>query len=616
MVDLLRHRGPDAAGEWLDARVFMGHRRLSVIEPSAASNQPFWDPSGRFALSYNGELYNYVELRQELVQRGVVFRTASDTEVMLTALVHWKDDALRRFDGMFSAAFHDRMTGRHLLFRDPLGQKPLYYFVYPGGVIYASELRAIISLDGFSWRLDKEAFRRYLMHSYYAGEETAVEGIRKLLPGHTLEIVNGQVRARRYWNSVPGQEELEITDEDARSEFERLFSESCMRSMRSDVPYGVFLSGGIDSSLVLDFCRELNHDIRAFSVAMGEADFDESAKACSVAQHLGVRDHRVFSMDIESVTGAVKQLLSVSDEPHGDPGFVNAYLLARSCRPYLTVGLAGDGGDELFAGYAPFQGIGYAGAIAGLPAPLLDAAKALRRYVPENDRYLGLRFKLDAYLRGFPASADARAPLWLAACDPEEAQRVCNMPDRSFFDRFGAPASVFSPIVDLVAPARTGSPVQRLLYFYQKVFLPEFVCMHTDRAAMQVGFEVRAPFLSVPLVTFANRLPDRMKIRGGQTKWLLKTVAKARGLPGSIVSQRKQGFTFPIARWLKSALKPMMVELLERDEWDADGLVDTAAIGRIVDDHLAGRRNNYRLLYNLMCFRAWRRNYPQIAIDG
>ena len=609
MTESLSHRGPDNSGAWHDDRVFMGHRRLSIIDLSDAANQPYVDPTERYVLCFNGEIYNYVELREELRGQGHAFRTSSDTEVLLAALIAWGDDALLRLDGMFAGALHDRKTGRHLLFRDPLGQKPLYYFSYPGGVIYASELRALIRLGTFDWTIDRDAFARFLLHGYYALADTPVAGVRKLLPGCLLEIANGHATERRYWQSIPGGDPVDLSDDEAVSEFEDLFSASCRRAMRSDVPYGVFMSGGIDSTLILDFCHELNPDIRSFTVAMGEADFDESAKADAVAAHIGVRSQQAFSMDTESVTAALADVLAAADEPHGDPGFVNAYFLAQSARPHLAVALAGDGGDELFAGYLPFKGVGAARWLAHMPGFALDVLKGAAAALPENDRYLGLRFKAQSYLRGFPANADTRFPLWLATMDPEALSRLC---PTDAFDRDGMPGSALAPIVGCLAPVAGAAPLDRFLYYYQKVFLPEFVCMHTDRAAMRFALEVRAPFLSPDLIAFANRLPARMKLRGGTMKWLLREVAARRGLPDEIVRQKKQGFTFPLARWLKTTLRPAMEDLLAAPEWEADGLIYPAVAAALMADHLAGRGNNYRILYNLMCFRAWRRAFPQV----
>ncbi len=609
MRDTLAHRGPDSSGSWSDDRVFMGHQRLSIIDLSNSANQPYTDASERYVLSFNGEIYNYLELRDELAGQGHAFRTTSDTEVLLAALIQWGDGAFDRLDGMFAGAFYDRKTGRHLLFRDPLGQKPLYYFSYPGGLVYASELRALVGLDQFDWKLDRDAFARFLMKGYYALGDTPVDGIQKLLPGTIMEFSNGTASEKRYWHSTPGADRLDISDDEAVAHFETLFSTACDRAMRSDVPYGVFMSGGIDSSLILDFCHDLNPDIRSFTVSMSEADFDEGGKANDVAAQIGVRHHEAFNMNTDSVTEALDDVLSVADEPHGDPGFVNAYFLARSARPHLTVALAGDGGDELFAGYLPFKGLNAARYLGRTPGFALSILKCLTGAVPENDRYLGLRFKAQSYLRGFPAKNDAQFALWLSTMDPEDLARLC--PD-ALFDREGAAGSALNPVVELLKPLDGSTPINRFLHYYQQVFLPEFVCMHTDRAAMQFGLEVRAPFLSPDLITFANGLPENMKQRGGNLKWLLREVAARRGLPRDVVRQKKQGFTFPLARWLKSALRTRMTDLLAPAEWEADGLIDFNVAETLLADHMEGRSNNYRILYNLMCFRAWRRAFPQV----
>ncbi|MEO5374271.1 MAG: asparagine synthase (glutamine-hydrolyzing) [Alphaproteobacteria bacterium] len=613
-VATLAHRGPDSEGEWCEGGVYMGHRRLSIIDLSEEARQPFADASGRYVLSYNGELYNYLELRRELESLGARFRTESDTEVMLEAFIRWGEAALDRFDGMFAAAFHDRRLGRHFLVRDPLGQKPLYYHQFHNGIIYASELRALMAVPSFRWRLDREAFYRYLAHGYYALEETPLVGVHKLRPGEWLAVSPSGVTRGRYWHSVPGGEVRQgITDAEALDEFEHLFADSCARALRSDVPFGAFLSGGIDSSLVLAYCHRVNPDLRSFSVAMAEADFDESAKADMVRRHLGITDHHVFVMDGRSVVEAMDDVLANQDEPHADPGFVNVHFLAKSCRPHLTVALAGDGGDELFGGYATFAGLRGEPWCDALPRPLLTGIRSALRHLPGGDRYLGLHFKLTAYLQGFPATPATRFPLWLATDDPDTLAHLCPASAPGFFSRFGESGSLYGPIEELMAPVGQASPQQRLLHYYQQVFLPEFICAHTDRAAMRFGLEVRSPFLSPALVAFANRLPDHMRVRGGSLKWLLKQAALRCGLPTPIARQRKQGFTFPLARWLKSALRDHMEHLLDPAVWD-DGLVDPAVVTRLRDEHIDGRRNNYRLLYALMVFRAWRQRTPDVEV--
>lgn len=611
---LLAHRGPDYQGEWVSQRVYMGHRRLNIIDLSAAANQPMQDATGRYRFIFNGEIYNYLELRDELQQAGVTFRTRSDSEVFLSALIRWGTAALTRVDGMFAAALHDQQTGEHLLMRDPLGQKPLYYAVGPEGVLYASELRSLLAMADRKWTIDRDAFLRFLLLGYYSRSESPVVGARKLLPGHVMRITGASAAIERYWDSLPGQPADNVSEHDALDSVDRLLGESCARSLRADVPYGVLLSGGLDSTLIASYCRRSNPDLRAISVAMGEQDFDESDKAAMVCSHLKIGSAHRVTMNEASVVGALRDMFTTSDEPHADPGFVNARFLASAARQHMVVALAGDGGDELFAGYPPFAGLGIEPALRYWPGSLVKAARtAACLLLPSSDRYLGLQFKARAFLQGFPATPALRIPWWLSSVGADDAARIAPARGASFFSTRGGNGSVFDDAAQLLSPMDRAEATDRLLYYYQKVFLPEFVCMHTDRAAMQFGLEVRAPFLSLPLVDAVNRFPSRLKHRGGELKVLLRRLAARHGLPEAIVRQRKQGFTFPIARWLKSTLRGELDGLARSPEFDGLGL-DARVLQEHVDDHLAGRRNNYRLLYHLIVFRAWRRQYPHLGV--
>jgi asparagine synthase (glutamine-hydrolysing) len=610
---LLAHRGPDNQGEWHDDNVFMGHRRLNIIDLSAAANQPFEDAAGRYILSFNGEIYNYVEVRLELERLGFVSRTSSDTEVLLNALTHWGLDALKRCDGMYAAALHDRSSGEHILVRDPIGQKPLYYRITDDGVLYASELRSLLSLQQFSWKIDRAAFARYLMQSYYGWDETPIAGVHKLLPACCLRVTRDGARLERYWDSLPGENQLAIDEDEAIVEFCRLFGDSCTRSMRSDVPCGIFLSGGIDSSLVLSFCREANDDIRSVAVGMSEPDYDESSKAKMVSDHLSLTDHRMYLMDPQAIEKSLEAVLRSIDEPHADPGFVNAHFLAQHAHEHMVVALAGDGGDELFAGYAPFAGLRAATMLRHCPGIVLWLMRSAAGAMRADDRYLGLQFKALAFLQGFPASDATRFPLWLSAAGLPDLRRLCPLQPADFFSHSGESGSLFGYVEKMMEPMRGRTTQERLLYYYQKVFLPEFVCAHTDRASMQSSLEVRSPFLSLPLIEFANRLPERFKANGGRLKLLLRRVAARRGLPSAIVNQPKQGFTIPLARWLKSSLRPHAEALLEKDDW-GEGLLDRAAVRAIFDEHQSGKRNHYRLLYAFIVFRAWRSRFPELRV--
>ncbi|MBT5471041.1 MAG: asparagine synthase (glutamine-hydrolyzing) [Nitrospina sp.] len=607
----LAHRGPDASGYWSHRGVFMAHQRLKILDLSENAAQPFKSDDNRYILTYNGEIYNYIELREELKQLGFVFTTESDTEVFLKSYQAWGIEAFERFEGMFACAIHDNQTDTHILVRDHLGQKPLYYFEHGQELVYASELRALLALECLDWSIDRENFTRYLANSYYVWDTSPIKGVKKLLPGCFVEFKNGRTQLKRYWDSVPGDNQLDLTLDEASEQFTDLFDRNCQISMRSDVPYGVLLSGGVDSSLILQACHKHNPNITAYSVAMGETDFDESAKAREICRHLGIKNHQVYTLGKETLYGAFRDYLGALDEPHGDPGFVNMRFLAQSCRKDITVALAGDGGDELFAGYAPFSGLGLASLIQTLPSSVLDLINwGTKNFLKSSDGYLGLQFKALAYLQGFPANSILRYPLWLASMAPEDLARLCPNTPQDFFDRSGQPGTLLDFAANCMKGMESKTPTQQLLYFYQKIFLPEFVCLHTDRASMQSSFEVRSPFLTISMIKFANRLPDGLKWQSGESKRLLKTTMARCGFSDPILKQKKQGFTFPIARWLKTDLRQWLDNLAEDEA--LEDLVDRKVLKALIASHLSGKRNNYRILFNLIAFQAWRKNFPEV----
>lgn len=605
--DRLAHRGPDASGEWTAGGVYMGHRRLSIIDLSAAAGQPFVDPAGQWALSFNGEIYNYRELRPELERAGSSFRTASDTEVLLEGFKQWGEGVLRRADGMFAGALHDRKTGNHLLFRDPLGQKPLYWAKTARGVLYASELSALLSVPGISLALDRGSFRRFFAFGYYPWDNSPFREIRRLLPGHVLRIAaDGGASTEKWWDSVPGDDVLDIGAGEAGREVERLFDQSCAQAMRSDVPFGVFLSGGVDSSLVLSSCQRHAPGIRSFSLDIPDADFNEGPKAAFAAQTVGGGEHQTFVMDQARVSDLLADTLRWMDEPHADPGYVNAYCIAHESRPGITVALAGDGADELFGGYGPFAGVGAEALVGGLPPWLLASAAAVTGLLPAAG---GLSSKTKAFFRAFPAAAHYRPALWLATLRAEGLARLMPQGGAGFFapDRNG-----FLDFVARDLDLSSLSPADRLLRFYQKVFLPEYVCHHTDRAAMRVGLEVRSPFLSTRLAEFVNRLPARLKV-GGISKKILRDILAARGFPDAIISQDKKGFAFPLSRWLEGPLRPLVEQAVSTCEDWSDEEIDGAYLRGLLVRHLSGREDNGRILYAALVFQAWRSRHSGYA---
>lgn len=609
----LAHRGPDGAGEWFDEHAFLAHRRLKIIDLSDQAAQPFVAADERYVMVFNGEIYNYLELRELLRKLGHQFRTASDTEVLMAAWRQWRNDAFHRLDGMFALAIYDRQSREVILARDPLGQKPLYWSWDGQSLCFGSELSIFLDSDGRQCKLDRPAFLRFLAHSYYGGDETPLHGVRKLWAGCLLTLRPDEApQVERYWESLPGRPWQAWTLDAALERFDALFSDSCRISLRADVPQGVFLSGGIDSTLVTAVCAELDPEIRTYSVAMAERDYDERTKAALVVKHLGLRNHTVVEMNDDSIRWAAADFFAGLSEPHGDPGYINSLFLAHAVRKDITVAQAGDGADELFYGYAPFQGAAASRVLECLPGVAINWIKGAGCLLPRgSDGYLSLAFKVDAYLQGFPAPRATRAANWLSTLSPEGLAALCPWAPDTFLVADGRPESLFQPVAAMMQSMTGASVDQILAYYYQKFFLPEFVCLHTDRAAMRAGLEVRSPFLSVPLVEFANGLPDALKRNGSTLKRLLRESLRRRGFPSAIWRQRKQGFTLPLARYLKSALRPQLLALLD-DGVGVGGLVECSELERLISDHLNGKANNYRILFNLLAFQSWFKRYPHV----
>jgi asparagine synthase (glutamine-hydrolysing) len=610
-LETLNHRGPDFRDHWSEGGLFLGHTRLSIIDLKPESNQPFWDGEGENAIVYNGEVYNYLEMKAELQQQGVCFRTESDTELVLEAFKHYGPEAFVRFEGMFALAIFNKGSGKLTLARDHLGQKPLYVSKRDGGFFFASELRALLALPKMDWTLDRQAFLRYLSLGYYGYDDTALEEAEKLLPGTWLEIDGkGNVSRDRYWTALPGSGDANQPKaglDELRHEVRR----SCEISMRSDVPFGVFLSGGVDSTLVLSQCRKLRPDVQAFSVSMSEADFDESKRAKAIAKHLDIKNHEIYTFNPDNVVSCLEDFMEFIDEPHGDPGFVNHYFLTKACRDRITVALSGDGGDELFGGYISFLALNYDKILKRLPSPMVNMMKEGIRRFQKNDTYMGFAFKALSLLQGYPYPAGVRYPLWLSSSNPKDLKPLCPWAEEAWLNLSRPESSFFAEANQHYVEAEGDSSTRQLLRYYQRFFMPEFICAHTDRAAMQNSLEVRSPFLNRSLVEVADRMDDSMKFNGKQTKIAFYHLLKEEGFSDDFLLHKKQGFSFPIARWLKGSLSKITHSLL-LDPSRLHEVVDRHVLENLVAEHMDGRRNHYRLIFNLMSFSSWYNRYENV----
>lgn len=621
MSAALTHRGPDDHGVWADAGsgIAFGFRRLSIIDLSPEGHQPMVSATGRFTIVFNGEVFNYAALRRELDAAGHRFRGHSDTEVMLAAFEAWGvEPAVRRFVGMFAFAVWDRETRALHLGRDRLGIKPLYVFHKPGVLAFASEFKALVTHPAFDRAIDRNALATYLRLLYVPAPATIFRDTAKLQPGHlwTIHRPDRPLPApTAYWRlgdvARDGLEQpLEGSDDEIVAQADRLLGDAVGLRMYADVPIGAFLSGGIDSSLVVALMQERSQQpVRTFTVGFGNPQYDESAHAARVARHLGTAHVGVTLGDAE-LRAAVPRLPELFDEPLADPSQLPTLLVSEVARREVTVALSGDGGDELFAGYNRYLvGRSALRAAGALPRPARRAISSLiERGSPESWNRVGRG--LQAVLPGGIADPRLGEKFYklrtLATADSPPAlyrSLVSFWPDPT--------ALVPGSVEDGFAAERAwgllpaAATLERMMLADQLEYLPDDLLAKVDRASMAVSLETRVPLLDHRVVEFSWRLPARFKVRGGQGKWLLRRLLRRR-VPDELVARPKMGFSVPIDAWLRGPLRPWAEDLLAEATLARDGFLAPDPVRRTWREFLAGRGSAGLGLWAVLVFQAWR----------
>jgi asparagine synthase (glutamine-hydrolysing) len=610
MTAALAHRGPDDRGLWTDveAGIAFGQQRLAIVDLSLAGRQPMVSTCGRFVISYNGEIYNAPELRGELAAAGhnCVWRGHSDTEVLLEACARWGiEGAVRRTNGMFAFALWDRRRRVLHLARDRMGIKPLYWAQIPGRILFGSELKALRRHPAFAAEIDVNALAAFMRHGYLPAPHTIYCRARKLEPGAILSTKAGQKPTiLRYWDmadiaSATLSSSFDTCDEGAMAELEVLLMDSIKRQMVADVPLGVFLSGGVDSSTIAALMQaQASRPVRSFTVGFENKAYDEAPYAKALAEHLGT-DHTELYVSAAQAREVVPSLPRIFDEPFADASQIPTFLLSKLTREHVTVALAGDGGDELFAGYRRYLQVERIERLMRMPRFLRrTTVLALHAFSPKGwDRALGLL-----------------SPKFSARRFGDRLHKLADLlevPETSLYHRITGlwpePSAIVPGGVEVDEPAMPDarlSALERLQYNDVVTYLPEDILAKTDRASMAVGLEVRVPLLDHRVVEFASRLERRLKLRKGKSKWLLRQVLY-RHVPEHLIERPKMGFSIPIDSWLRGPLRDWAEALLSAKRLSDEGFLDPTPVQRAWSAHILGTANHADRLWCVLMFQAW-----------
>jgi asparagine synthase (glutamine-hydrolysing) len=600
MCQSIRHRGPDDQGKLIMGPVALGMRRLSIIDLKTG-HQPIGNETGSVWIVFNGEIYNHQELQQRIIARGHRLSTKSDTETVVHLYEEYGIDCLRFLEGMFAFALWDHEHQRLFIARDRMGEKPLHWSIANGKFIFGSEIKALLEHPDIPRKLRPEALQKYLALEYVPAPDTMFVGIDKLPPAHYLLVENGQVKIKNYWH--PEESPKKMNEQQAQTTLSELLEESIRLRLIADVPLGVFLSGGIDSSLIAALAaRNSTRTLKTFSIGFADQSFDESKHARTVAAHLGT-EHHVEIFDPHTGLQMMEELWNFLDEPLADASIIPTYFLSKTTRTHVTVALAGEGGDELFGGYPTYQAHRLAQFWTAIPRPLRTAVlePAIRSLPVSHDN-----FSFDYRAKRFIAAAEQppvkRHLQWMGAIPLTEHTLLLN-PELLAL-------SGSAPLYPEISCALSHSTdvVSTIMQLDINSYLPDDLLVKGDRASMATSLELRLPFLAFPVVEFAFNLPSQLKIRGMTTKYLLRKIA-APFLPSAILQRPKKGFGIPVAKWLTHEFKPLVDELLNEQFIKTQQIFLWPYIKQLLDEHINRRVDRRKELWSLLMFQLWWRKF-------
>lgn len=597
MSDALTYRGPDGSGVWSDEKtgVALGHRRLAIIDLSAAGHQPMVSSSGRYIITYNGEIYNFPALKQRLREKGRIFNGGSDTEILLAAIEEWGlEQALKEINGMFAFALWDQKTRSLHLARDRMGKKPLYYGWAGDVFLFGSELKALRAHPSFSPEIDRDALALYMRYNYVPAPWSIYKGIYKLPPASFLTLALEKARLpqpEKYWDIKQIAENgarnpLDISFDQAIDELDKRLTTAVQGRMLSDVPLGSFLSGGVDSSLVTAFMQKnASNPVKTFCIGFEEAGYDEAKHAQEIAAHLGT-DHAQFYVTAEEARNVIPDLPRIYDEPFADPSQIPTYHVSRLARQNVTVALSGDGGDEAFAGYERYH---LTQKISNLLTPVPYALRCVLANTLQSIP-LGGRVQKLADIMHFRQKDELYALMMSYWKNPDHVLQAGRAPLTIMND----PAQ--KPDLDLF--------IDRMMYTDMQTYLPDDILVKVDRASMATSLETRAPLLDYNVIEFAWSLPLGMKIQNGEGKRILRSLLE-RYIPKPLFDRPKQGFGIPHGEWLRGPLRVWAEALLDEKRLKEEGFFNPLPIRQKWQEHLSGKQDWSYLIWGVLMFQAW-----------
>ncbi len=605
MTDSIIHRGPDDAGfyykQFEDSRsVGLGFRRLSIID-LATGNQPIFNEDKSIAVIFNGEIYNWQKIRDDLIRKGHIFTTKTDTEVIVHLYEEMGEKCFEKFNGMFAVAIWDNNCKKLVLARDKMGKKPLYYYFDGKNLIFGSEIKALLANHFFNKELDLRSLNEYLQFEYIPTPHSIFKNTSKLSPGSYLVLEKMEITVKKFWDIEFYGEQIPSTEGGVLNHIEEIIDDAVKIRLMSDVPLGVFLSGGIDSSTIAYYAQKNSTSkIKTFSIGFNEKSFDESVYAKQVANYLGTEHYsEILSSDraLELVSGVA----GILDEPLADASIIPTYLLSKFARQQVTVVLGGDGGDELFLGYSTFLAHKLAGIYKKIPKFLRkNFVEKLVQSLPTRSGYFSFDFKVKQFIKGFDYKPEYRNQIWLGSFDKFSRSELLCPEVWNSVKNFNE----FETIDNEICSMNGAKDIDKIIKLYQRQYMMDGVLVKVDRASMAASLEVRDPFLDFRLVNYLNSVPFELKMKGSKTKYLLKKMMNDK-LPAEIINRKKQGFSLPLADWFRKDLKNFVIDVLSKNNIERQGIFDFKYVEKIMADHFSGKVDNRKLLWTLIVFEMW-----------